>query len=46
MKAKDNKDTLWIVIFADNKMVIPKSYDNNVVIVKNCPISILAKSLK
>jgi len=35
MKAKDNKDTLWIVIFADNKMEIPKSYDNNVIIVKN-----------
>ena len=35
MKAKDNKDTLWIVIAADVQMKIPKFYDNNVIIIKN-----------
>ena len=33
--AKDNKDTLWIVIAADVQMKIPKFYDNNVIIIKN-----------
>ena len=35
MKAKDNKDTLWIVICHDANMKIPEKFDNNIIVIKN-----------